>query len=60
MVGTSAEVYPAASLPETAKRCGTLIVKVNSAEADLSRWAALSLHGGHHRVALVELIALWT
>jgi NAD-dependent protein deacetylase/lipoamidase len=45
VVGTSAEVYPAASLPETAREHGALIVEVNPEETDLSRWADLSLRG---------------
>jgi NAD-dependent deacetylase len=45
VVGTSAEVYPAAGLPETARKCGALIVEVNPEETSLSRWADLSLHG---------------
>jgi NAD-dependent deacetylase len=45
VVGTSAEVYPAASLPETARRRGALIVEVNPEATDLSRWADLSLRG---------------
>ncbi len=58
VVGTSAEVYPAASLPETARRRGALIVEVNPEATDLSRWADLSLRGpaGVILPALVEKI----
>jgi NAD-dependent deacetylase len=45
VVGTSAEVYPAAGLPETARNHGALIVEVNREETGLSRWADLSLRG---------------
>jgi NAD-dependent deacetylase len=59
VVGTSAEVYPAASLPETARKRGALIVEVNLETTDLSRWADLSLHGhaGIILPALAEMIA---
>lgn len=58
VVGTSAEVYPAASLPETARRRGALIVEVNPEATDLSRWADLSLRGpaGVILPALAEMI----
>ena len=58
VVGTSAEVYPAASLPETARRCGALIVEVNPEATGLSRWADLSLRGlaGVILPVLAELI----
>jgi NAD-dependent deacetylase len=58
VVGTSAEVYPAASLPETARRRGALIVEVNPETTDLSRWADLSLRGpaGVILPALAEMI----
>jgi NAD-dependent deacetylase len=58
VIGTSAEVYPAASLPETAHRRGALIVEVNPETTDLSRWADLSLRGpaGEILPRLVELI----
>jgi NAD-dependent deacetylase len=59
VVGTSAEVYPAASLPETARRRGALIVEVNPEATDLSHWVDLSLRGpaGVILPALAEMIA---
>jgi NAD-dependent protein deacetylase/lipoamidase len=58
VVGTSAEVYPAASLPETARRRGALIVEINPEATSLSHWADLSLRGpaGVILPALAEII----
>jgi NAD-dependent deacetylase len=45
VVGTSALVYPAAGLPEIARRRGALIVEVNPEETELTPDADLSLRG---------------
>ncbi len=45
VVGTSALVYPAASIPETAKRAGSFIVEININPTDLSRIADITLLG---------------
>ncbi len=44
-VGTSAEVYPAASLPYTAKQAGAFVVEVNPNRTVLSTRADLHLQG---------------
>ena len=45
VVGTSAIVYPAALIPETAKRAGAMLVEINIEETNLSRIADYSLIG---------------
>jgi NAD-dependent deacetylase len=45
VVGTSAIVYPAAALPQTARTAGALIVEVNPEETELTPLADLSLCG---------------
>jgi NAD-dependent deacetylase len=45
VVGTSAIVYPAAGLPETAHRAGALVVEVNPEETELTPHADISLRG---------------
>ncbi len=45
VVGTSALVYPAASIPETAKRAGAYIVEINIDKTDLSEIADITLLG---------------
>jgi NAD-dependent deacetylase len=50
VVGTSAEVYPAAALPAAAKRAGATIVEVNTSTTALSALADYVLRG---RAALV-------
>jgi NAD-dependent protein deacetylase/lipoamidase len=45
VVGTSALVYPAASLPMLAKQAGARVVEVNKEETPLSRLADLTLLG---------------
>lgn len=57
VVGTSAQVYPAAALPQTARRRGALIVEVNPEETDLTSQAHLSLRGPAGQ-ALPQLTAL--
>jgi NAD-dependent deacetylase len=45
VVGTSALVYPAAGLPEIAKRAGAFLVEVNSEQTPLSDTCDVSLQG---------------
>ena len=45
VVGTSALVYPAAALPEVAKRAGAFVVEVNPEETPLTALADASLRG---------------
>jgi len=56
VAGTSAEVYPAAELPRTAKAAGALIVEVNPLATPLTRMAdfAIAARAG---VALPTLVA---
>lgn len=59
VVGTSAVVYPAATLPTMACRSGALLIEVNPEPTDLTRTAALSLRGAAGEILpwLVERIA---
>jgi NAD-dependent deacetylase len=45
VVGTAAEVYPAAALPGTAQRCGAVVVEVNPQETALSAAADYVVRG---------------
>ena len=54
-VGTSALVYPAASLPFVALERGAYIVEVNLTDTPLSRYANLVLHGKSGEI-LPELV----
>ncbi len=45
VIGTSALVYPAASLPEAAKRGGAFLVEVNPEETPLTEYCDASLRG---------------
>jgi len=45
VVGTSAEVYPAAALPESARACGAIVVEVNPEATPLSERAHHVLRG---------------
>lgn len=45
VAGTSAEVYPAAGLPYTAKRCGAVVIEVNPNRTELTNEAHHVLHG---------------
>ena len=45
VVGTSAIVYPAAGLPEVAKRAGAFLVEVNPEDTPLTRLCDVSLRG---------------
>lgn len=58
VIGTSAQVYPAAALPQTARRRGALIIEVNPEETELTSQAHLSLRGpaGLALPQLVDLI----
>jgi len=44
-VGTSGIVYPAAALPEAARRAGALLIEVNPEETPLSRFCDAILRG---------------
>ncbi len=45
VVGTSAVVYPAASIPQHAKRSGAYVIEVNIEPTDFSRFADLTILG---------------
>ena len=45
VVGTSAQVYPAAALPHKAKANGATVIEVNTEETELSAYADISLQG---------------
>jgi len=45
VVGTSAQIYPAAGLPYSAKNAGALIVEINLERTDLTPSADLSIQG---------------
>lgn len=45
VVGTSAQVWPAAGLPEMARQQGSPVIEVNLEETPVSRYAALSIRG---------------
>jgi NAD-dependent deacetylase len=58
-VGTSAAVYPAASLPFTALRAGAVVVEVNPNQTSLTAEAAFSLRGPSGRVLPALVKAAW-
>ncbi len=45
VVGTSAQVWPAAGLPQLAAQQGSPVIEINLEETPISRYAALSIHG---------------
>jgi NAD-dependent deacetylase len=45
VVGTSAEVYPAAALPEDARRGDACVIEINPSETPLTAEADYSLRG---------------
>lgn len=55
-IGTSAEVYPAAELPMTARAAGAAVVEINPEETPLTRHAHFALHGPAG-VVLPQLLA---
>lgn len=57
-VGTSALVYPAAALPQSARDAGAVLVEVNPAETPLTAQAAHSLRGPAGEVLPALLAAL--
>jgi NAD-dependent deacetylase len=59
VVGTAAEVYPAAALPLTAQRCGAALVEVNPHETALSDRADYVLRGPSGVVLPALVSALW-
>jgi NAD-dependent deacetylase len=58
-IGTSALVYPAASLPIEALNAGALVVEVNPQETPLTRRAAHFLQGPSGRVLPALMRAVW-
>jgi NAD-dependent deacetylase len=58
VIGTSAVVYPAASLPEIAHEAGTTVIEINSEPTSISRWADHSLrhNAGDVLPLLVEAV----
>jgi NAD-dependent deacetylase len=58
VIGTSAVVYPAASLPEIAHETGTPVIEINPEPTSVSLWAAYSLrfNAGDVLPQLVEAI----
>lgn len=56
VVGTSAEVYPAAALPALARRAGACVVEINPAATPLSASADYALRGAAGRI-LPSLVA---
>ncbi|HVP69805.1 MAG TPA: NAD-dependent deacylase [Gemmatimonadaceae bacterium] len=59
VVGTSAEVYPAASLPQYARRAGARIVEVNPERTALSPFADDHLHGAAGAILPALVKAAW-
>jgi NAD-dependent deacetylase len=59
VVGTSAEVYPAAALPEHARDAGALIVEINPARTPLSAQAGFALRGRAGDALPALLRATW-
>ncbi|MBU0691688.1 NAD-dependent deacylase [bacterium] len=60
VVGTSAVVYPAASLPEIAKESGAAVLEINPEPTPITRWADFSIRGnaGDILPQLVEAISI--
>lgn len=58
VVGTSAVVHPAASLPQIAAQAGAVIVEINPAQTPLTSMADISLRGPSGRI-LPELERIW-
>ena len=56
VAGTSAEVYPAAGLPRTARAAGALVVEINPCETSLTPVAAYAI-AARSGVALPALVA---
>ena len=59
VVGTAAEVYPAASLPLTAQRAGAAVVEINPQETALSDRADFVLRGPSGVVLPALVSAAW-
>lgn len=45
VIGTSAQVYPAAAIPFRAKDNGAMVIEINPEETELTGFADISLHG---------------
>jgi NAD-dependent deacetylase len=58
VIGTSAVVYPAASLPEIAHESGATVIEINPEPTSVSRWATHSLrfNAGNVLPQLVEAV----
>ena len=60
VVGTSAEVYPAAALPNTPARAGAMVVEINPEPTRLSSNADFSLRGPAGVILLPSMVeAVW-
>ncbi len=59
VVGTSAEIYPAAALPETAQRAGALVVEVNPDATSLSAVADHVIRAPSGRALPALVSAAW-
>ena len=58
VIGTSSVVYPAAALPEVARRGGARVVEVNIEDTPLTPYADVVVRGPSGRI-LAELEARW-
>jgi len=59
VIGTSAEVYPAAALPLRARDAGALIVEINPASTPLTAIADHALHGRAGDIVPALVAATW-
>ena len=59
VVGTSAEVYPAAALPQQAQRHGARVMEVNPERTALTSLADDHLHGAAGRILPALVAAAW-
>jgi len=58
LVGTSAVVYPAASIPLSAKQSGAYLVEINTERTEISHFVDYSLMGKSGEVLPAMLIEL--
>jgi NAD-dependent deacetylase len=59
VIGTAAEVYPAAALPATARRCGATVVEINTQPTAISHDADHVLRGPGGGVLPALVAAVW-
>ncbi len=59
VVGTAAEVYPAAALPRAARQCGAAVVEINPQPTALSADADHVLRGAAGVVLPALVAAVW-